>query len=80
MRPSSCWLKVIAAGLESASSYVYAVALSSAGQPDKALSVVDDLLDADLHSTQLLQLGVSLARQDRESVRLNRYLDALGRL
>ena len=69
-----------AAGLESASSYVYAVALSSAGQPDKALSVVDDLLDADLHSTQLLQLGVSLARQDRESVRLNRYLDALGRL
>ena len=33
---------------------------SSAGQPDKALSVVDDLLDADLHSTQLLQLGVLL--------------------
>ena len=69
-----------AARLESASGYVYAVALSSAGQPAKALSVIDDLLEADLYSAQLLQLGISLAQQSRGSVRLNRYQDALRRL
>lgn len=66
--------------LESASGYVYAVALSSAGQPAKALSVIDDLLEADLHSVQLLQLGIALAQQDSAPAHLIRYQDALRRL
>ena len=66
--------------LESASGYVYAVALSSAGQPAKALSVIDDLLEADLYSVQLLQLGIALAQQDPAPARLIRYQDALRRL
>jgi tetratricopeptide (TPR) repeat protein len=66
--------------LESASGYVYAVALSSAGQPAKALSIIDDLLEADLYSVQLLQLGIALAQQDPASARLIRYQDALRRL
>ena len=66
-----------AARLEPASGYVYAVALSSAGQPDKALGVVDELLDADLYSAQLLQLGISLAQQGQDPGRLARYQGVL---
>lgn len=61
------------ARLEAASGYVYAVALSSAGQPDRALGVVDELLDADLYSAQLMQLGISLAQQGQAPGRLARY-------
>jgi tetratricopeptide (TPR) repeat protein len=77
-------IQLLAAGhaerLEAASGYVYAVALSSAGQSDKALGVVDELLAADLYSAELMQLGISLAQQGQAPGRLGRYQDALRRL
>lgn len=58
---------------EPASGYVYAVALNSAGQSSKALQVIDDLLASDLHTPQLLQLGMSLANKGRWPQRMARY-------
>ena len=66
-----------AARLESAIGYVYAVALSSAGQPAEAFDVIDDLLQADLHSAQLMQLGISLAQQGQAPERLAHYQQVL---
>jgi tetratricopeptide (TPR) repeat protein len=66
--------------LDAGSAYVYAVALNSAGQPERAMTVVDDLLNADLHNLQVLQLGISLARQNRSMKRLGRYQLALRAL
>ena len=63
--------------LDAGSAYIYAVALNSAGQPEQAMSVVDDLLKADLHNLQVLQLGISLAQQNRALQRLGRYQAAL---
>jgi aryl carrier-like protein len=63
--------------LESAIGYVYAVALSSAGQPAEAFDVIDDLLQADLHSAQLMQLGISLAQQGQAPERLAHYQQVL---
>ena len=54
--------------------------MSSAGQSDKALGVVDELLAADLYSAELMQLGISLAQQGQAPGRLGRYQDALRRL
>ena len=66
--------------LDAGSAYIYAVALNSAGQPERAMTVVDDLLNADLHNLQVLQLGISLARQNRSMERLGRYQVALRAL
>jgi hypothetical protein len=41
------------------------------------MTVVDDLLNADLHNLQVLQLGISLAQQNRALQRLGRYQAAL---
>ena len=65
------------ARLEPASGYVYAVALSSAGQPDKALGVVDELLDADLYSAQLTAAGYLLGSARSGPGRLARYQGVL---
>ena len=46
-------------GLDSGSAYISAVALNSAGESEQAMGVVDDLLAADLQTSQLLRLGIS---------------------
>ena len=63
--------------LDAGSAYIYAVALNSAGQSEQAMTVVDDLLNADLHNLQVLQLGINLAQQNRALQRLGRYQAAL---
>jgi tetratricopeptide (TPR) repeat protein len=63
--------------LDAGSAYIYAVALNSAGQPEQAMTVVDDLLNADLHNLQVLQLGINLAQQTGALERLGRYQVAL---
>ena len=67
-------------GLDSGSAYIYAVALNSAGESEQAMAVVDDLLAADLQTSQLLRLGISLAQQHRSAERLRRYQIALQSL
>ena len=67
-------------GLDSGSAYIYAVALNSAGKSEQAMAVVDDLLTADLQTSQLLRLGISLAQQHRSAERLRRYQVALQSL
>ena len=67
-------------GLDSGSAYIYAVALNSAGESEQAMAVVDDLLAADLQTSQLLRLGISLAQQHRSAERLKRYQMALQSL
>ena len=67
-------------GFDSGSAYIYAVALNSAGESEQAMAVVDDLLTADLQTSQLLRLGISLARQHRSAERLRRYQVALQSL
>ena len=69
-----------AKSLDAGSAYIYAVALNSADQPEQAMTVVDDLLNADLHNLQVLELGISLARQNRSMERLGRYQVALRAL
>ena len=44
------------------------------------MAVVDDLLTADLQTSQLLRLGISLAQQHRSAERLRRYQVALQSL
>lgn len=65
-------------GPEAGSGYVYAVALSSAGQPDKAMDVIDELILADIYSDQVVQLGMSLAQQHGATERAQRYGSLLG--
>jgi hypothetical protein len=66
--------------MNASSGYVYAIALNSAGKPDEALAAIDELLAADLHTSQLLQLGMSLARENRFPERVLQYQQALQRL
>lgn len=65
-------------GPEAGIGYVYAVALSSAGQADKAMDVVDELIEADIHSDQLVHLGMSLAQQQGAAERARGYRSLLG--
>lgn len=65
-------------GPEAGGGYVYAVALSSAGQPDKAMDVIDELIEADIYSDQVVQLGMSLAQQHGAAERARRYRSLLG--
>ena len=66
--------------INASSGYVYAIALNSAGKPDEAIAAIDELLAADLHTRQLLQLGMSLARENRLPERVLQYQQALQRL
>jgi tetratricopeptide (TPR) repeat protein len=65
---------------QASSGYIYAVALSSARRPAEALQVVDELLQADMYSPSLLQLGINLARQSQSAEQLARYQAALQAL
>ena len=50
-------------GPQAGSGHVYAVALNSAGQADKAIQVIDELIEADTYSDQVVQLGIVCAQQ-----------------
>lgn len=65
---------------QASSGYIYAVALSSARRPAEALQVVDELLQADMYSPSLLQLGINLARKSQSAEQLARYQAALQAL
>ena len=65
-------------GPEAGVGYVYAVALNSAGQPDKAMDVIDELIEADIYSDQVVQLGMSLAQQHGAAERARGYGALLG--
>lgn len=58
--------------------YVYAVALNSVGQTDQAMNVIDELIEADIYTDQVVQLGMSLAQQHGAPERLRRYQVLLG--
>jgi len=66
------------AGPQAGSGYVYAVALNSAGQADEAIQVIDELIEADTYSDQVVQLGISLAQQHGSAERMQRYRSLLG--
>ena len=65
-------------GPEAGIGYVYAVALSPAGQADKALDVGDDLIEADIHLDPLAPLGMSLAPQPGAAERAPAHGSVLG--
>ncbi|NCF45319.1 MAG: hypothetical protein GWP70_10940 [Proteobacteria bacterium] len=77
-------IEVLASGHKmqphASSGYIYAVALSSAQRSAEALQVVDELLQADLYSPSLLQLGITLAQQSQSAEQLARYQAALQAL
>ena len=62
---------------DAGSAYIYAVALNSTGQPRQATTVVDELLNADLHNLQVLQLVINLAGQNCSLELLGRHRVAL---
>ncbi len=57
--------------------YVYAIALHSAGQSERALDVLDDALLERPRDQLLLRTGFSIARELQVSEKMNAYLQHL---
>ena len=59
--------------------YIYAVALHSNGDTDKALAIVDAAIDAGLSASQLVQLGLSITSETADLDRARRYQAYISR-